>query len=269
MTGSAEVISMSRPVAPISPPAAAITAYPADAAARLAYERSAYDAWYRVKASRVERPFYYHHNPRHEHAFVSSLLRKHHVPRGSRLIDLGCGNGFYASAFACHGLRVTAVDLSPAAIEYAKHTHAQPVDWIAQDAFTLPFEGEFDYAFCHFFTFFNATDQPAAFAEYGRAMMRYLRPGGTLWFVWHTDLTGIRLPSDRFSIMNFTVRQLEALFPDQHVKSYAIDGMARLPRYLGRFAYGKYLTRLSCAGVYMCASNWRRARVIVAATRPA
>jgi SAM-dependent methyltransferase len=242
--------------------------YPTDGALRLGYERSAYDRWYRTKATRLERPFYYHHHPRHERAFVRSLLAKHDVPQGARLIDLGCGNGFYADAFAAQGLRVTAVDLSETAIEYAKSTHAHKVDWIAGDAFTLPFEGEFDYAFCHFFTFFNAADHPPAFAEYGRKMMRYLRPGGTLWFVWHTDLTAVRLPPDRFSIMNFTIRQLETFFPDAQIRSYAIDGMARLPRYLGRFAYNRYVTRLCCAGVYMCASNWRRARVVVAATKP-
>jgi SAM-dependent methyltransferase len=242
-------------------------AYPPEGMERLGYERSAYDAWYQAKPVRLERPFYYHHNPRHERAFVRSLLAKNAVGRGSRLLDLGCGNGFYANAFASHGLRVTAVDLSEAVIAYAKRTHPHAVQWIAGDAFALPFDAEFDYAFCHFFTFFNAADDPAEFADYGRAMMRYLRPGGTLWFVWHTDLTAIRLPPDRFSIMNYTIRQLEALFPDCEVGSYAIDGMARLPRYLGRFAYNKYITRLSCAAVYLCASNWRRARVIVAARK--
>ncbi len=98
-------------------------------------------------------------------------------------------------------------------------------------------------------------------------MMRYLKPGGTLWFVWHSDLTGVRLPPERFSIMNFTIRQLESLFPDHPVTSYAIDGSARLPWYLGRFAYNKYVSRLSCAGVYIKASNWHRVRIIVAARK--
>jgi SAM-dependent methyltransferase len=241
--------------------------YPSGSADRLGYEQRAYDDWYRSKATRFERPFYYHHQPGYERAFVKSLLTKHQVQPGARLIDLGCGNGFYANAFASEGLRVTAVDLSEAIIDYAKRTRPEPVDWIAGDAFALPFEGEFEFAFCHFFTFFNASDQLGEFAEYGRAMMRYLKPGGTLWFVWHTDLTAIRLPPERFSIMNFTIPQLEALFPDYRVQSYAIDGMSRVSRLLGRFAYNKYVTRLCCAAIQLKADNWHRVRVIVAARK--
>ena len=254
---------------PQSSAVSAPASYPAAADVRLSYEQRAYDDWYRSKATRVERPFYYHHQPRLEEAFVRSLLDKHAVRPGATLLDLGCGNGFYANAFAGHGLRVTAVDLSDAVIDYAKRTRPHPVNWIAGDAFSLPFDGEFDYAFCHFFTFFNAADDPAAFADYGRAMMRYLKPGGILWFVWHSDLTATRLPPERFSIMNFTLRQLEGLFPDHAVTSYAIDGMSRVPRYLGRFAYNKYVTRLCCAAIQLKADNWHRVRIVVAATKVA
>ena len=234
--------------------------YPPGAADRLQYEQTAYDAWYRQ--GRVARPFFYHQ--RNEHAFVRSLLSRYRVPTGSSLIDIGCGNGFYANAFASQGLRVTAVDLSETAIDHAKRDGEQPVEWIAGDAFSLPFDQNFDYGFCHFFTFFNAADVPAEFAEYGRAMMKYLRPGGTLFFIWHSDLTAVRLPPDRFSIMNYTMKQLEGLFPDYAVTSHAVDSLARLTVYLGRFAYHKYVTRLCCAAVHLLASDWRRARIIVA-----
>ena len=187
---------------------------------------------------------------------------------GSRLIDLGCGNGFYSASFARHGLRVTAADLSAVAIEYAQRTHGNGVTWIQGDALTLPFDREFDYGFCHYFTLFNAAEVPGEAVEYGRALMKYLRPGGTLFFVWHSDLTAIRLPgATRFGIMNYTIKQIEAMFPDFSVASHAVDGMARLSRYLGRFAYNKYITRLTCAGVYMAASNWHRARIITAVTK--
>jgi hypothetical protein len=64
--------------------------------------------------------------------------------------------------------------------------------------------------------------------------------------------------------MNYTIKQIEAMFPDFTVRSHAVDGMARLSLYLGRFAYNKYITRLTCAGVYMAASNWHRARIVTA-----
>lgn len=194
---------------------------------------------------------------------MRSLIARHRVAPGARLIDIGCGNGFYANAFAAEGLQVTGVDLSEAAIRHAEREFGTAIEWIAGDAFALPFAGRFDYAFCHFFTFFNAADVPGDFAGYAAAMMRYLKPGGTLFFVWHTDLTAVRLPPERFSIMNFTVKQLEAIFPDYRVTSYALDSMARMTAWFGRFAYNRHLTRLCCTAVQLLASDWRRARVVV------
>jgi SAM-dependent methyltransferase len=234
--------------------------YPRAQSDRLRYELTAYDAWYR--GGHMRRPFFYHQHT--ETAFVRSLMAHQGIAPGARLIDIGCGNGFYAHTFAEQGLEVTAVDLSEAAIEHARREYGTSVRWIPGDAFTQPFRAEFDYGFCHFFTFFNAADVPGDFADYGRALLRYLRPGGVLYFVWHTDLTAVRLPADRFSIMNFSIRQLEALFPDFETTSYAVDSRARLPVYLGRFAYNKYVTRLCCATVNLLASDWHRARVIVA-----
>lgn len=256
-------------VAHVNPLLLETPAYPSEIDARLDYERRAYDEWYKAKRVRFERPFYYHHQPANERAFAESLLARYGARPGMRLIDLACGNGFYANAFAARGLQVTAVDLSGAVIDYAQRTHSSDVTWIAGDAFSQPFDGVFDYAFCHFFTFFNAADRPADFADYGRAMLRYLKPGGILWFVWHSDLTAVRLPPERFSIMNYTIRQLEGLFPDAAVRSFAVDGKARLPRVLGSLAYNKYVTRLTCAGVNMSVSNWWRARIVIAATRRA
>lgn len=239
--------------------------YPRERAARVEYELTAYDQWYRSKASRMERPFYYHHQPQNERAFVRSLVTKHRVPAGATLIDVGCGNGIYASMFAEEGLRVTAVDLSEAAIDYAKRTHGTAVDWMTGDALTLPYEDTFDYGFCHYFTLFNSAATPEEAVDYARAVMRYIRPGGTLFFVWHSDLTAVRLAGgSRFGINNYTVDQIEAMFAGFRTTSYAVDGMARLSRLLGRFAYHKYITRLCCAAVYLAASSWHRVRIIVA-----
>jgi SAM-dependent methyltransferase len=243
-----------------------VSGYPETSAARAEFEATAYDQWYRSKASRMARPFYYHHHPQHEAAFVRSLLAKYQVPAGARLIDIGCGNGTYANLFARHGdLQVTGVDLSEAAIDHAKRTHGGSVNWVVGDALSLPYEADFDYGFCHYFTLFNAADVPAEAVPYGRAIMRYIRPGGTLFFVWHSDLTATRLDGDtRFGIMNYTIGQIERMFPGLPTTAYAVDGMARLPLYLGRFAYHKYVTRLCCAGVYLAASSWHRVRIIVA-----
>lgn len=47
------------------------------------------------------------------------------VASRSRLLDLGCGPGLYCEAFYRHGLRVTGVDYSPTAIDYATRRAAE------------------------------------------------------------------------------------------------------------------------------------------------
>lgn len=42
---------------------------------------------------------------------------------GRAVLDLGCGTGDFAAAFSARGAHVTAVDISPAVIELARHRH--------------------------------------------------------------------------------------------------------------------------------------------------
>jgi SAM-dependent methyltransferase len=51
---------------------------------------------------------------------VDRLVHALALGDGARLLDLGCGPGLYAAAFASRGVRVTGVDASPAAVEHAR-----------------------------------------------------------------------------------------------------------------------------------------------------
>jgi len=44
------------------------------------------------------------------------------LPRGLRVLDVGCGNGFSTGIFAEHAAAIVGVDYSPAMIERAKGT---------------------------------------------------------------------------------------------------------------------------------------------------
>ncbi|HET7409699.1 MAG TPA: class I SAM-dependent methyltransferase [Paracoccaceae bacterium] len=59
---------------------------------------------------------------------------------GLRVLDLGCGNGYFSRAMAGRGARVTAVDLSPKQIGHARRIEAeQPmgIDYRVMDAETV------------------------------------------------------------------------------------------------------------------------------------
>lgn len=128
---------------------------------------------------------------------------------GSRLLDLTCGPGLYAMAFAARGCAVTGVDFSPASLRYAREEAARrgvaaACTFIEQDVRTVQLEAStFDAALFLY-------GQLAVFPRHeAQALLELaansLRPGGILclelldpekvdkshstW--WFTDDTGL------------------------------------------------------------------------------
>ena len=94
-----------------------------------------YEAWY--------------HTPRGtwignaEFSLLQSLLSP---TAGARLLDAGCGTGWFSRRFAGQGLQVTAVDPDPKAIAYARSQGGE-VSWMEASATALPFaDNSFDYS---------------------------------------------------------------------------------------------------------------------------
>ena len=93
-----------------------------------------------------------------------------------RLLDVGCGGGSHAVAFADHGWSVVGVDISRAQLELARRRGVAVVE---ADAAALPFEnGGFDAA-VSLFTHTDVDD----FAAVLREVARVLRPNGTFVYV--------------------------------------------------------------------------------------
>ena len=93
-----------------------------------------------------------------------------------RLLDLGCGGGANAVAFAERGWTVTGVDVSIAQLELAR---ARGIDAVQADAAALPFaDASFDAAV----SMFTHTDMDD-FAAAAREASRVLRPEGTLVYL--------------------------------------------------------------------------------------
>jgi SAM-dependent methyltransferase len=236
------------------------TAYPDEMKLRTEQEWRAYDDYYSEET--LDQPYFYHHDAR-EGAFLDSLISKYRIRKGSSVIDMGCGNGLHADLFQQRGMRVTGVDLSDKAIEYCKKKYGNKCEWLCADAFNVQRDEQYDVGFCFWFMYFNAFDVPSEGADAARRLMAPIKPGGKMFFVWHSDLSAVRLPPDRFSVMNYTIPQLSEFFRDFKVESYAVDSPAITCRVLGKYSYNKYVTRLSCGRVYMQASTWKRARLII------
>jgi len=93
-----------------------------------------------------------------------------------RLLDLGCGGGAHAVAFAERGWTVTGVDISGAQLELAR---ARGIEVLEVDAAALPFEDESFDAVVSMFTHTDVAD----FAAVMRETARVLRPAGPLVYL--------------------------------------------------------------------------------------
>lgn len=236
--------------------------YPSDTSERLTFEWEAYDKYY--SDGNLDKPYFYHDRKREE-VFVDSLIARFKIAPGSEIIDIGCGTGFYSSLLQQRSMKVTGLDRSERAIDYCKGRYGTACNWICDDAFAITRNAEFDFAFCFWFMYFNAFAYPREASQSGRRLMEYLKPNGTLFFLWHSDLTAIRLPPERFSVMNFTLEQVKEFFQGFPFEVYAIDSHAQVCSLLRRYSFNKVVTRLSCAYVYLQASSWKRARIVAVA----
>lgn len=132
-----------------------------------------------------------------KHDFVSksaSWITQLWKPQnGNRLLDLGCGPGFYAEHFCRAGLSVTGVDLSRRSIAYAREqAEAKGLDiqYLCQNYLELKVSGCFDIAtliYCDFGVL-SPTDRQRLL----RNVRKALRKGGLLILdVWtHQELIG-------------------------------------------------------------------------------
>ncbi len=95
------------------------------------------------------------------------------------VLDVACGPGLVASAFAAHAAHVTGVDLTPGMIDEARRRQPATLDnldWRIGDIGALPFaDASFSVVLTRY-TFHHFLDPRAALRE----MMRVCKPGGRI-----------------------------------------------------------------------------------------
>jgi SAM-dependent methyltransferase len=114
-----------------------------------------------------------------EVAFLAEALG---LEPGMRLLDLGCGPGRHAYAFARLGLEVVGVDISRRFVDLAAASAPPGATFVRADARALGFAGEFDAAVSLCQGAFGLAGGPGAPLDGDGAVLdgiaRALRPGG-------------------------------------------------------------------------------------------
>lgn len=136
------------------------------------FEGVAVDLWLRAMS------------PEHTNQEASALERLLSVTEGSTLLDVPCGGGRLALAFARRGYRVTGVDWSGAFLDHARSDGGSTVAWERRDMRDLPWPGRFDAAYCVGNSFGYLDDEGNA--AFLKAVAAALKPRGR--FVLETPM---------------------------------------------------------------------------------
>jgi SAM-dependent methyltransferase len=135
--------------------------------------------------------------------FVSAIIRRH-APDARTVLDLGCGTGIHACAFAREGYQVTGLDRSAEMLARARDrlkqavSNGSPVDFRQSDIRDFKLTHRFDVvvALFHVISYLPANaDLDAAFAQ----IREHLNPGGLLIFDhWYGPAVLTDRPTPRF-----------------------------------------------------------------------
>lgn len=141
--------------------------------------------------------------------------RRHYVeafdlPRG-RLLDVGCGDGFWTSVFEELGYEASGIDVSPGGIAAATSKYPASTFLVADADGPLPFDaGAFDVIFCRAISHFGEPDLEAPrVTSLIPRLMTLVAPGGVLLASYHTLRDGSAVHGRTYHPVSALVRLLE------------------------------------------------------------
>jgi len=108
----------------------------------------------------------------------------------ARVLDVGCGLGYYAEALRERGARVTAVDTSPIAIEMVRAAFPLVDSRVASFPQEVDETQRFDLIWACDFSLLNTFDVDFISREFVRHCLSRLTENGALVIGWHSNFSG-------------------------------------------------------------------------------
>jgi SAM-dependent methyltransferase len=136
--------------------------------------------------STYQKPNYFRYRESIYGPYISSLIGLLRLERGASLLDVGCGQGFFAYLFAKRGMKVHGVDLSEAGIRAARSAYGlSGAQFSVADIRTVRFPEPFDCVFVRSLSLYNK-DSFSTDDRVTRELMRHVKSGGVLVFAYNS-----------------------------------------------------------------------------------
>jgi SAM-dependent methyltransferase len=120
--------------------------------------------------------------------YIRALAQKAGLAKGSRVLDIGCGQGFFTRLFADLGMHAVGVDISAEAVRSAIYEHGSSgARFEVGDATNLPYENAFDCVFLRSCSLYNSGDFETN-REVTDMLLKYAKQGGVLIFDYYSKL---------------------------------------------------------------------------------
>lgn len=239
--------------------------------------------WYRRAFGELYPVLYPHRDDASAGAEAASLLALlAPLPAGARALDVACGTGRHAAALAAAGLRVEAIDLSPALLALAARRPALAGRLVRADMRRLPLRGVYDLV-VNLFTSFGYFPRDEENADALGELARALRPGGRLVLdhanrlALETSLVpadagrraGLLVHQQRWITAGRVRKDIRVEWPDGRVLDLAEDVRLYTPRELRELVESAGLAFVSIYGAFD-GTPWHpmAPRMIVVARRP-
>ncbi len=121
--------------------------------------------------------------------YISSLVSYAGLKPGSRVLDVGCGQGLFSHLFHKRGLRVHGIDISEIGIRQAQATYGKPgLTFEVVDLNTTEFAEKFDCVFVRSCSLYNSGDF-ASRNKVTEMMLKYLKPDGVFIFAFNSTFS--------------------------------------------------------------------------------
>ena len=172
--------------------------------------RQAYDEKYRCGS-------YFRYNKWLFRPFIKALLAKARLKEASRILDAGCGQGFFSGLFAELGFKPLGIDISGEAVRTGQREFGcKGAKFESGDVTRLPYFDTFECVFVRGCSLYNSQS-----FQHDRTttdiLLKYVKSGGFLVFDYYTRLDP-RKKSVTWTYHSIAeTRQHFSVYPDEQV----------------------------------------------------